>query len=110
MNSNVSKLVNATAAAMRIFHPPLREIEMMKLANLANGLGYSFESFQRDNIWRTHEELEKQKPCETVESRVFASIKQEASCKRCGTVFNAKGNKLFCCEICRNKFHNEKKT
>lgn len=86
----------------------IRNIKMIELEAKAHIYGYSFQHFTEFGTWRKYTEIEPVSvPCNCEKSRVFASLEEKPQCKLCGNQFTkTKPNKVFCSEICKNKFHN----
>lgn len=101
-------LLKLSAQAQMFTSDKIRAIKMQELEAKAHFYGYSFAHFASSGTWRKYEEIKPvENPCNSVENRVFASIEAKAICKNCGKDFMKKRpNKVFCSELCKNKFHN----
>lgn len=105
---NLEKLLRESAQAQMYVSARIRSIKMQELDAKAHLFGYSYQHFCEFGQWRKYSELEPVViPCNSVESRVFASIEPKPTCKHCGNPFTkTTPNKVFCSEVCKNKFHN----
>ena len=106
--NELEQILKLSAQAQTCVYETIRNIRMQELDAKAHLFGYSFSHFSEFGTWRKYAELEPvENPCKPVESRVFASIAVKATCNLCGSEFSkTRPNKIFCSEICRNKFHN----